>query len=925
MGNSSTSFRRRAALVGLAAFLGAVAVSSCQSLENVDENVCGNRVLEQGEDCDGNLVLSADAVATEPKNLCGATCRYICNLADDPTVVCPAGFGCGLDGTCRKPGSLSAPPLSIAGGGVRRLMSGDFDGDGRQDAVALGDSSLDILFFETNGLIDRSITVPNERRLPGIGDIDGDGTSDLVLNLGDALGVLSGQDSRTLQPRSYPTGNLGGETTRLVPIGRIDQENTLLVFVTKEGQTHLETIAVDGNATPVPKKVGGMQELVFPGALVGAVAVSENTKSGSKCPVVAFELASTPAQVVLLSCGASGKLAEDPTHTSIPLPLGGSAWAGAFFANADADGDDDLLIGTADQVDDERLHLLANDGSGTFTEAVDPGDGPLSPLVVEASNCGGRVLAGPPLAVGDLDGNGALDVVDARGILYNPYSTGTSKSCDAFGATWAHVVIGDFNGNGLPDVLAARAGQTLLDVWSTVEGGELNTFTIPVEEFVGELALGDFDGDSVDDVVLRYAPPPPAGEPTATPASELLILFGRPLAAPDAPLSLGVFPDLEHIAAGRLKGKNAVGAPDLLDDLVVLSSAGSGMQNMPGMPAPPSVPDKHFTIVEGNVGRRLLAPLTIKGTSAGAPEDTAPTTALGPTQIVVSHFGVEACDAQGGPGEPASGPRATIVAGTNSEVWLAGCHQDGSSLRVLDSLDTDKGNMLLAPVNYSEDHDALGVFLKASTGGRGLWVADYDPKTGFEDSPKLYEIPSVTEDLVLPNPDPFGAPAVVVDVDGNGRRDVVLLVNTVGPDDEARPRSAVAIYWNDGPDTETLDEQRRTIVEIPQTLLEQPDTSEDNNTSSEEIEGIVDIAFPNIQGDAAKELVILTQRGLYVLYLSKDAAGRRLFNLPADDPFPPFPSGQALLAIDANSDGVDDLLVAEGPRLLLFLGKEAAR
>ncbi|MDI3286779.1 VCBS repeat-containing protein [Polyangium sp. 15x6] len=923
MANSSISFRRRAALLGLAAFLGAAAVVSCESLENVDKNECGNRVLETGEDCDGNLVPGEEAVnglTTVPPNLCGATCRYVCNLADDPTVVCPADFGCGIDGTCRKPGGLSTPPLSIGGGGVRRFLSGDFDGDGRQDAVALGDNSLDILFFGTNGLIDRSLTVPNERRLPGVGDIDGDGTSDLVLNLGDALGVLSGQDNRTLKPWSYHSGELESGGTRLVPLGRIGTENTLLAFITKEGQTHLETITVNGNAEPVHKKVGGMQELVLSGTLVGAVAVSENTKSGSKCPVVAFELASTPSQVVLLSCGESGQLAEEPKHTVIPLPLGGAAWAGAFFADADDDGDDDLLVGAA-----ERLHFFANDDTGKFMEAVNPGDdSPLLPLVVEPGQCGGRVLAGPPLAVGHLDGNRALDVVDARGVLYNPYykKEAIKKSCiSPSSVSWAHAIIGDFNGNGLPDVLASRSAQTLLDVWSSVPGGELNTFTVPVEELVGELALGDFDGDSVDDAVLRYAPPPSPGNEMMTPASELIVLFGRPLAAPEAPFSLGFYRSLEHIATGRVKGTNAIGAPDLLDDLVVLSAAAGDSGGAQGMPKP-------FTIIEGNVGRRLLAPLTIKGTSDGAPPGTMPVTASAPTQIIVSRFGVEACNMQGGPGESAQGTRATIAAATDSAVWLAGCRQDGSSLRVLEELDTGKGNILLAPVNYSQNRDALGVFLKAETGGRGLWVADYDPKTGFEASPKLGDISSVLEDLVLPNPDPFDAPAVVVDVDGNGRRDVVLLANTVGPMKDARPRSAVAVYWNDGTGTETLDGKRPpTVITIPQELLEDPDTSTDGNTSSDDlIQGIADIAFLNIDGDAARELVVLTQRGLYVLDLGKDQDGKRVFKLPEDDnPFARLPGGQALLAIDANSDGVDDLLVAEGPRLLLFLGKEAAR
>lgn len=923
---------RRHAAAGLAASVALLSLANCLNLPDIDKNVCGNRVIEDeaGEDCDGNALPDAgvdgdvdaggDGVVVS-RNRCGAMCRWVCNVSDDPDVRCPDGFGCGIDGICHKRGGLSLPALSIGGGGVRRLLGGDFDGDGRQDAVALGDSSLDILFFETNGLIDRTLTVPNDRRLPAIGDLDADGASDLVLNLGDALGVLTGQGNRTLKPRSYHSGDVDGDTKQVVPLGRIKNENTLLAFISKavkypDGttvvETSLDTIEIGGNNTPVSTKVGGMQPEIWDGELVGAVAVSVNTKSGSECPVVAFEVDSF-AGVILLSCGESGKLAEDPKEITIPLPPGNSPWAGAFFADADADGDDDLLVGTVDNGGNQYLRFLQNNGSGTFTEAADP-----PAIVVESGNCGGRVLAGAPLAVGDLDGNGALDVVDERGVLYNPYQVQESytKSCiDASEVSWSHAVIGDFNGNGLPDILAARAGQTLLDVWSRVEGGEFNTFTVPVEEFVGELAVGDFDGDSVDDAVFSYEPPaPPEGMDKKSPPHELLVLCGRPLAVPEAPLSLGEFQDLEHIAAGRVKGRNALGAPDLLDDLVVLSAAPTREDEMQDPP-----PRKPLTIIEGNVGRRLLAPLTIKG----PPEEMPPgaSTSAEPTQILVSRFGREACEAPEGPrSSPEPTPAtATIVAGTLSEIWLAGCRRDGSSRRVLDSLATN-GSMLIAPVNVSPDHDALGLFLGGSDESHGLRMVTRDPNTGFFEASSPPD--AIPEKLVLPTPDPFDAPSLVVDVDGDGRRDVVLLSNTQNQKNENRPRSAIVIYWNGG-EGDTLDEDRRTLIGIPDALLEEDADTQVDSNSSQEIQGIADFAFLNLDDDAALELAVLTRRGLFLLDMSNDVD--RKFPLPGGDPFAAFPGGQALLAIDANSDGIEDLLVAEGPKLLLYLGKEAAR
>ncbi|HVK69126.1 MAG TPA: VCBS repeat-containing protein [Polyangium sp.] len=921
-----------------------MAVASCEPLDNVDKNVCGNRAFEPdtGEDCDGNPepdpVDAGDAgdagdTGAKLKTRCGSACRYVCNLADDPTVACPAQFGCGIDGTCRKPGGLSAPPLSISGGGVRRLLSGDFDGDGRQDAVALGDSSLDILFFETNGLIDQSLNVPNDRRLPGIGDIDGDGTSDLILNLGDALGVLSGQDNRTLLPRSYPSGDVDLGTVRLLPLGRLGIENTLLAFITNAGQTTLEVRVIrendEADSTPPPKMVGSP----FSGTLAGDVAFAP-AKTPTECPLIAFALAAPTPAMYVLTCQAPEKLAEEPTFIPISLPAGASLWTGVFFADADGDGDDDLLVGLEDST--ENLHLYRNEGNGTFLAPM-PAPTYLQPVsVFDPESCLGRTLGGPPLAVGDFDGNGALDVVDARGVLYNPFQPipddTYTRDCMKIpaGVKWGRAVFGDFNGDKRPDLLAAREKQTLLDVWSRLEGGELKTFTIPVEEIVGEFAVGDFDGDSVDDAVLRLAPPAaPNGQMSSGP-SELLMLFGRPLAVPEAPLSLGVFEGLEHIAAGRVKGKNAVGAPDLLDDLVVLSAGTSNMPGMPGMP----LPTKHFTIVEGNVGRRLLAPLTIKGTSVqemGVPGIV--DAEEGPTQIVVSRFGVEECKAPTPPDETEETVTpSTIVARTGDEVWIAGCRPDGSSLRILGGFKTVDDSMLIAPLNYHEDydaeHDALALFMHASDESLGLWVNDY--RAGqFDKLPN--PIPAVELDLVLPDPEPFDVPSIVVDVDGNGQRDVVVLVQKRVAQQSGNPitvRSAVAIFWNDGSGADPVNAKKMTLAADLSDDYFGPDMAT-SNEDTEGLRGIIDIALLNINKTADKELAVLTRGGLYVF--SFDAKTRTFIvpeRLPGQLPPAPFSrvlGGQALLAIDANSDGVDDLLVAEGQKLLLFLGKEIAR
>jgi hypothetical protein len=79
----------------------AVVATSCTPLGDVPSGVCGNGVLEPGEDCD----------AVTPS--CGrpdttAACRVVC-AADR---ACPSGLACGVDGVCRTPsGKWRASPF----------------------------------------------------------------------------------------------------------------------------------------------------------------------------------------------------------------------------------------------------------------------------------------------------------------------------------------------------------------------------------------------------------------------------------------------------------------------------------------------------------------------------------------------------------------------------------------------------------------------------------------------------------------------------------------------------------------------------------------------------------------------------------------------------------------------------------------------
>src|SRR5688500_11947581 len=93
--------RRIAGCVLMAAVLG-TAAASCADIESIASDVCGNAVVDPGEDCDLGSRFAGQTACRAPGS--EGECRFDCAAAEDgsPTA-CPTGFGCGADAICRAP------------------------------------------------------------------------------------------------------------------------------------------------------------------------------------------------------------------------------------------------------------------------------------------------------------------------------------------------------------------------------------------------------------------------------------------------------------------------------------------------------------------------------------------------------------------------------------------------------------------------------------------------------------------------------------------------------------------------------------------------------------------------------------------------------------------------------------------------------
>src|SRR5256885_8502240 len=149
----------------------ALAGAACTDFATIDRGVCGNGLLEAGEDCDSS---AANCVR------CAVTCS---TAADCPTT----DYACGVDGLCHAPGGGLAAPHSAGTFEADELGVTDVDHDGIGDAIGLSRTSVVIRHGEATGQLGTldSIVTPTQPGPAALGDLDNDGSPDLTLTTAD--------------------------------------------------------------------------------------------------------------------------------------------------------------------------------------------------------------------------------------------------------------------------------------------------------------------------------------------------------------------------------------------------------------------------------------------------------------------------------------------------------------------------------------------------------------------------------------------------------------------------------------------------------------------------------------------------------------------------------------------------------------------
>lgn len=507
----------------------ALVTSGCDALPDIRANsVCGNGVIEpeNDEDCEPGRRLPDGLVCGESDD--ELACKIVC--ADDDgegrrIADCPDGWGCALAGYCQPPSGKFAEPEVVPG--ITTPMSiGDFDGDFYPDLAAVQEPLLSVAFgnIDTDYRVTLTAPIDSSPRAPLIGDLDGDGDDDLVVNAGEQFTIYWGEPDQTLAPVIVPEvlfPELPDEIELVsMPVNDRFGRHFPLLLTLEEGEVvvrYADLFFDDDFQLDVGVPSPGTE-------LPGAVATGDLLPADAPDEVPVYEIAIAPHRgdavvVFALECELGDQrpmrdeiFDPDCTFDEVARVRAPPGWqvssAGTFMADADGDGRTDLLFGLQGP-DGQGVALARGIADGlaqaVHIEAIEyTGVGPMgqTPPVMP----GAQMMAPPPwlLAIADLDGNGLADVVTADRVIFaeaDPDSEAISY-LEGFeiGRRWNQIHVRDVNRDDRPDLVGVIG--SLVAVHLNVDGRTFNTAEAVLDANDIDVHVGDFDGDLYPDLLV---------------------------------------------------------------------------------------------------------------------------------------------------------------------------------------------------------------------------------------------------------------------------------------------------------------------------------------------------------------------------------------------------------------------------------------
>lgn len=434
------------------------------------------------------------------------------------------------------------------------LEIADFNGDGRNDVVALQDQvNQRLRFFNVNSngaltgylTLDQLETNTSYERVITVGDINGDSRADVVVGGGGPFGVRNisfvfGQPPGV--PLSITYGFGVEDKTTSIEVSDIDNDNDKDLVV-----SFIDTTTPTRHSIQIFKNSGNQFEpqpkmfLEYPFEPVD-ITVGDFNSDGIK-------------DIASLISGVMARIAYGDANGNYVNEIYYALPNSAFLDSADLnrDGKPDLVSSSTNGINTDIINY-----NGESINNL----GVLYNLGNSRGFKGATVLPwGPNLAAAaDFNNDGFSDIAAAWGTEFNAASTIDILRSDGRGNlienTFTHntppglvlIKTGDFNGDGSPDVISANSNARALNIYLGNGNGSLNTppVSTSITLAVKTLVVFDINNDGKDDIFA-------AGEnsPNSTSLGYALLSNGAGgvTIAPGSPVLLPTYVPFELRAA----------------------------------------------------------------------------------------------------------------------------------------------------------------------------------------------------------------------------------------------------------------------------------------------------------------------------------------------------------------------------------------
>ncbi|MDI1477244.1 VCBS repeat-containing protein [Polyangium sp. y55x31] len=735
-----------------AALLLTLAAPACAPLPTLSEGVCGNFVIEAGEDCDGHAPAPGSCAPMNAPN----ECRFVCDPAA-PDATCPAGYGCGSDQVCRRTSGAIEPTGEREGfTWPTSLRAGDFDLDGSPDLLLLGAPDAAglrparALSSKGFSLSEALTELPFEIAAPAVGAGTGEAHRDVAFADREGVAILRGYPEEAARFAMVPSILLEqGTSTRLLFVDVLpDVPGDEIVALTDsvEQGASLTGFAGDGSPPVALTPMPGGEAAVIGAVPMLAAALDEDVPC--KQILVAYRGATDVPVFTPCKLGPSGvEWNAGDTLFHVKLPPEAPIDRGVFVADVDLDGHLDIVVGAGGQT-----YVAFGLGNGTFV-SKNPG-GTLNeagPYVLPEAAGDAKF----PLAMADLNTDGRADFVVPRGLVLSQ-PTGYELAYGNLGASWSEAVIGHFNGNDKLDVVASTAGVVDLDFLNNAGGGVFAPAVISTHGPTRLLTVGDIDGDLLDDLVFSEE----NGE-NGEPVDHLAVSFGVPFGAPTPAVAAVEAGTVEQITAGHYVGQTGM---DAMADVAVVFEAELHKSDA-------------LAVLHGRTSRNIFPALPLRGGSRS----------FLPIALTFGHFGDETADIAALGVRPETeelrlfrveafedGPPGLPVASEALDSSFSPVESTGSVLF--------RHGALIAAADLNDDgiDEVIVVGAYGEPKQAALMIADYDePSATFRSRAAQPFTAALSIDAEL----------VVADVDGDGHEDALVRTGSPGAG------GALVILW----------------------------------------------------------------------------------------------------------------------------------